>query len=272
MASFKVHGGSFGSGTGTLFLGQLSLPKGRLSSEVVPSSDLAAVEVVTEANKKKVMGTLGGGAAGFLLLGPLGAIGGMMVGGNKREITFVGSLRDGRNFVATADTELFAKLKAIASNSVSEHSVGTESLSLRQGEQSLPPDIASKASDVIAQVKMMFDAMGWKVAEVPKRPGSRHTIVHAVGPDEALAIAFTEDRLNDYNLGLIYKAICMAIPDIRTVIVGRSLSGDGKIAAQKMGISVGEVAETLTLIESALSGEAKTKPPKRKAGFFSFFK
>lgn len=121
MASFKVHGGDFKAGNGSLMLGQISLPKdGRLGAETMPANLLISVEVATQENQKKFLGTVGGGAIGLALLGPLGAIGGMLLGGNKTSVTFVGTLRDDRTFVASADASTFAKLKAIATKASAE--------------------------------------------------------------------------------------------------------------------------------------------------------
>jgi|ETNmetMinimDraft_13_1059891.scaffolds.fasta_scaffold19951_2 hypothetical protein len=69
---------------------------------------VTTIDIITEENKKKVMGTLVGGAAGLLLLGPLGAIGGLLLGGNKNMVNIAVGLNDDRHFVAscTAKTHL----------------------------------------------------------------------------------------------------------------------------------------------------------------------
>jgi len=69
---------------------------------------VTTIEIITEENKKKVMGTFIGGTAGLLLLGPLGAIGGLLLGGNKNMVNIAVELNDGRHFVAscTAKTHL----------------------------------------------------------------------------------------------------------------------------------------------------------------------
>ena len=50
---------------------------------IIDLNSVTTIEIITEENKKKVAGTMAGGAAGLLLLGPLGAIGGLLLGGNK---------------------------------------------------------------------------------------------------------------------------------------------------------------------------------------------
>ena len=69
---------------------------------------VTTIDIITEENKKKVMGTLVGGAAGLLLLGPLGAIGSLLLGGNKNMVNIAVGLNDDRHFVAscTAKTHL----------------------------------------------------------------------------------------------------------------------------------------------------------------------
>jgi hypothetical protein len=50
--------------------------------------------------------------AGAVLLGPLGLLAGVLVGGRKKEITFVAKLKDGRKFLGTPDSKTFTQLQA----------------------------------------------------------------------------------------------------------------------------------------------------------------
>lgn len=79
---------------------------------------IASVDVVTEENKSRVMSKLGWGSAGMMLFGPAGALAGLMLGGNRKEICFACQLKDGRKFLAVADAEIYQKFAAaaIASN------------------------------------------------------------------------------------------------------------------------------------------------------------
>jgi len=74
--------------------------------------DVERVELVNEENVKKLGGTVAWGAAGAILLGPLGAIGGMLLGGNKKETAFVCFLKDGKKFMATTDGGTWRKILA----------------------------------------------------------------------------------------------------------------------------------------------------------------
>jgi len=75
--------------------------------------ELERVELHTEESVKKLGGTAGWGLAGAALLGPLGAIGGMLLGGRGKSVLFAGYLKDGRKFLATTDAKTWQKLSAI---------------------------------------------------------------------------------------------------------------------------------------------------------------
>jgi hypothetical protein len=72
--------------------------------------DIERIERLTEEKVKKVGGTLAWGVAGAALLGPLGAIGGILIGGNKKEVVFSCYLKDGRKFMAHADGATWIKI------------------------------------------------------------------------------------------------------------------------------------------------------------------
>jgi hypothetical protein len=93
-------------------------------------NNVTTIDIITEENKKKVMGTLVGGTAGLLLLGPLGAIGGILLGGNKNMVNIAVGLNDGRHFVASCTTKTHLSLlkfkgKGGAPNPVSEEMVSS---------------------------------------------------------------------------------------------------------------------------------------------------
>ncbi len=64
------------------------------------------------AKVKKLAGTAGWGVVGLVALGPLGAIGGMLLGGNKKEVSFTAELDDGRRFMAVTDSKTWRKSAA----------------------------------------------------------------------------------------------------------------------------------------------------------------
>ena len=75
-------------------------------------NNLQSVEIVTEENKKEIAGAAGWAIAGTVLLGPLGLIAGALIGGNKKEVTFVCNLKDGKKFLAIAESKIYTKLLA----------------------------------------------------------------------------------------------------------------------------------------------------------------
>ena len=116
---FKIHAGDFlKGGEGSIMLGALSLPvrHGLLGDkrDVMSASEITMVEVATEESVKRLAGTVGWGAAGAVLLGPLGLLASALVGGRGKEITFIAVLQDGRKFLATADRKTFIKVQAAA--------------------------------------------------------------------------------------------------------------------------------------------------------------
>lgn len=81
------------------FLGRpvaLLMPKGTFSFETLQLRDVASLDIVTEDNKASIAGKLGWGAAGLVVLGPLGLLAGVLGGGNKRDRIMAISTRDGR--------------------------------------------------------------------------------------------------------------------------------------------------------------------------------
>ena len=64
------------------------------------------------AKVKTLAGTAGWGFVGLVALGPLGAIGGMLLGGNKKEVSFTAELDDGRKFMAVTDCKTWRKIAA----------------------------------------------------------------------------------------------------------------------------------------------------------------
>jgi hypothetical protein len=74
----------------------LLMPKGVFSFETVALRDVATLEIVTEDNQASIAGKLGWGAAGLVVLGPLGLLAGVLGGGNKRDRVMALSTRDGR--------------------------------------------------------------------------------------------------------------------------------------------------------------------------------
>ena len=115
----KVHAGDFLSpGAGWLkggwksFTLVLLTPEQSWAGEKIALDQLETVEPASEENVKKIGGTVGWGAAGAVLLGPVGLLAGLLVGGRKKEVTFVAKFKDGRKLLATTDNKTFTILQA----------------------------------------------------------------------------------------------------------------------------------------------------------------
>jgi len=76
------------------------------------------VNIMTEEKIKKISGTAGWGLAGAALLGPLGAIGGMLLGGNKTETTFLCETHEGDKFLGVTDIKIYQQIVAASMSSV----------------------------------------------------------------------------------------------------------------------------------------------------------
>lgn len=90
MAQVKVIGGDICKGAWqfTGMFGKVSMwrstPDHLWAGERIDlSADVERIEQLTEESVKRLAGTAGWGIAGALIAGPLGAIGGMLLGGNK---------------------------------------------------------------------------------------------------------------------------------------------------------------------------------------------
>lgn len=115
MGTIKLHAGSFGVGAGYYGGGSLTLPRpdlgfGRTESVAMPM--IKTVEIASEESVKRLGGTVGWGIAGGVLLGPVGLLAGLLMGGNRKQITFVAEFHDHRRFLGTADVATYNNLLA----------------------------------------------------------------------------------------------------------------------------------------------------------------
>ncbi len=109
MAKIVIHAGDFGENeTATYFLGTWMVGGGK----EIPFANLDSLEIATEANVKKLAGSIGWGIAGVVAFGAVGALAGLLAGGRKKEITFIANFKDGKKILATTDHKTFTKLQA----------------------------------------------------------------------------------------------------------------------------------------------------------------
>ena len=114
MAKIKVHAGDFLEGDNQYSFGSLILKtkEHNFLGETIPITELELVDIASEENVKKLGGTVGWGVAGAVILGPVGLLAGLLLGGKKKEVTFIAKFKDGRKLLATTDNKTFTKLQA----------------------------------------------------------------------------------------------------------------------------------------------------------------
>jgi hypothetical protein len=115
MSKIEMIAGDFGKGIYELpndKYGMIELRKEYSLTKIDLTILIERVELHTEESVKKLLGTAGWGVAGALLLGPLGAIGGMLIGGREKKVCFATYLKDGRKFMATTDSKTYQRIAA----------------------------------------------------------------------------------------------------------------------------------------------------------------
>jgi len=113
MPTIKVMAGSWPKQTARVSGDGFALrkPTGLWDLEHFRLGDLRRPELATEESVKKLGGTLGWGATGAVLLGPVGLLAGALVGGRKTEVTFVAQL-NGEAFMGQTDKKTWQKILA----------------------------------------------------------------------------------------------------------------------------------------------------------------
>lgn len=71
------------------------------------------VTMHTEESAKNLAHTLGWSVAGAMVLGPAGAIAGLFLGGNRKQVCAMIELKDGRKFLATMDSKIYQQMLAL---------------------------------------------------------------------------------------------------------------------------------------------------------------
>lgn len=114
MATINVLAGDIQKGKWNFsaFLGTTTMNKTFGENISLGKANIKSVEMMDEEKRKKLAGTAGWGLVGALALGPVGAIGGMLLGGNKKEIVFTCELQDGRKFMASTDSKTWIKIQS----------------------------------------------------------------------------------------------------------------------------------------------------------------
>ena len=114
MVQIKIHAGDFLTGYSTYVAGgfRLKTQEHRVRGEFIALDEVESFEVKAEEVVQKVGDVLGLAAIGSLLLGPIGLLTGLLMGGKNKEVIFSVKFKDGRRFLATADSQTFTKMRA----------------------------------------------------------------------------------------------------------------------------------------------------------------
>lgn len=115
MSSIKVHAGDFAEGKADMSFSAITFAweaGDGFTGKRVRLDEIAEVDKASEESVKRFGGTVGWGAVGALILGPVGMLAGLLIGGKSTDVTFVAKLKDGRKFLATSDAKTYTKLQA----------------------------------------------------------------------------------------------------------------------------------------------------------------
>lgn len=115
MIRFKVIAGDFATHGTCNRDGFQMIPPGRVfKREFIPKRQIESLEIATQDRVKNLREAAAFGLLGGVVLGPIGAVAGVLLGGNNKEVVFVCHLRDGRKFLAQADAKDFREIIALS--------------------------------------------------------------------------------------------------------------------------------------------------------------
>jgi hypothetical protein len=76
--------------------------------------EIKSIQLQTEESVKRLPETAAWGLAGGLVFGPLGALAGVVLGGNRKNVCALCELKDGRKFLATMDQKVYQDMLAMS--------------------------------------------------------------------------------------------------------------------------------------------------------------
>lgn len=106
MASVSVKSANF-----TYKTISISFDKIFIDNKIVNFDDIESFDFASEDNVKKIKSSIGWGVAGAVTFGVFGAAAGLLLGGNKKETTFILSMKSGKAFIASTKPETFLKIQ-----------------------------------------------------------------------------------------------------------------------------------------------------------------
>lgn len=114
MADIKVHFANFPYTEVSTHFGGLNIKTSafQLTGESITADKYNSLEICTEENVKKIGGAVGWGVVGGVLAGPVGILAGALLGGNKKQVTFILELTDGRQLMGSVDLKAYTAMQA----------------------------------------------------------------------------------------------------------------------------------------------------------------
>ena len=114
MKKLKVVAGDFGKSPGEVCSDHIRIWSDQhwFRGERISYTDFKSIEVANEENVTKFGSAAGWGAAGAVVLGPVGFLAGALLGGKGKEITFIAELKNGKKFMATTENKYFKIIQA----------------------------------------------------------------------------------------------------------------------------------------------------------------
>lgn len=82
-----------------------------IDNKIVHFDDIELFDFASEDNIKEIKSSISWGVAGALTFGVFGEAAGLLLGGNKKETTFVLSMKSGKAFIASTKPETFLKIQ-----------------------------------------------------------------------------------------------------------------------------------------------------------------
>lgn len=116
MTDIQIHAGDFTKGKGDISVSEMAfsltvgLPE---KSNTFTKQDIDEISVATEENLKRMEGKAGWETVDILAIGSVGLLASLLLGGKRKDITFILKLKDGRKMLATVDNKTYAKLAAL---------------------------------------------------------------------------------------------------------------------------------------------------------------
>ena len=121
MKNIIIHAGNFDTKYATFENNNIYI-----LNEIISISDIIEIETVREEDINAIAQKAGWSTLGWFALGPIGLLAGLCVGGKRCDVTFITTFKDGRKILASTDSKIFMKFKAIVFQNTISKELNTE--------------------------------------------------------------------------------------------------------------------------------------------------